>query len=307
AQYYDQTSVFDDAKIIQLQPFGVTGIDFVLDEGAIIQGEIKADSDSIPANIYVNLRSKSTGVDSYVKAEGDGTFKFIQLDYNVSDYVVSVFTDGYLPAIYNSNATASSWAGAEDIGPSDTIVRSITLTKGATIKGSITHLSEPVPDVFVEALSDQILMGSYVSTDYYLNDANYEITGLLPNVSYDIHVTHETLVAQPQTITATGEDIVNFALTEPDLIISGSITGVPKSKKIQVTAWTLSNKTQTISLVGTGNVLGYSINKLKPNESYYVDIICQGFPYQLYNGKNNISTADVIALTTASASHIDFT
>jgi len=307
AQYYDQTSVFDDAKAIQLQPFGVTGIDFIFDEGAIIQGEIKVESGSVPADIYVNLRSKVAGLDSYVKAEADGTFKFIQLDYNVSDYIVSIFTDGYLPGIYNSNATVSTWSGAENIGPSETAVRTITLSKGVTIKGSITHLNEPVADVFVEAFSNETLMASDFSTNYLLDGTNYEITGLPSNVSYDIHVTHDTLVAQPQTITATKDEIVNFTLAEPNLSISGSITGVPKSKKIQVTAWTLTNQSQTISLVGTGNVLEYTIGKLKPDENYYVDIICQGFPYQIYNGKNNVSSADVVALTTASSNYIDFT
>ena len=305
--YYNQTSVFDTAKTIQLQPFGVTGIDFIFDEGAIIRGEIKVDSGTVPSDIYVNLRSKSTDIDKYVKAKADGTFKFIQLDYNVSDYVISIFTDYYLPAIYHSNTTVSTWADAENIEPSDSIVRILNLSKGGIIKGNILYLNEPIANVIVEVFSNQNLMGSDISTNYFLDGANFEITGLPLNQSFDIQVIHDSLVSSPQKITLTSESFVSFTLTEPDLAISGQITGLPKGKKIQVTAWTLSNQTQTISLIGTGNLLEYTINKLKPNQKYYVDIICKGYPYQIYNGKSNLSNADIIALTTANCKHIDFT
>ncbi|KPA08974.1 secreted protein containing PKD domain protein [Candidatus Magnetomorum sp. HK-1] len=307
-QYYNQTPDYDSAATIKLQPSGITGIDFIFDEGAIIQGEIAIEgNNTITSDLYVNLSSKIAGVDKYVKADANGVFKFIQLDYNVQDYVISISTDGYLQAIYNSAATVSTWAEAETVEPSATINRNITLSKGAIIKGTITHLGEPVGDVLVDVYSNQTLMGSTFSTTYLLHGYNYEISGLPSNKSYEIIVTHDTLIAQPQTVTVVTEEIIDFDLNEPDFTISGKITGVPKGKKIQLTAWSLSNQTKTMSLVGTGSILDYTIYKLKPDPNYYVDVICQGYPYQIYNGKNKVSTADVIDLSTASSNNIDFT
>jgi len=308
AQYYNQAQNYDNASPIKLTSSGVTGIDFIFDEGAVIRGEIVINGDNtIDNDIYVNLRSDSSNVDKYMKAEANGSFKFIQLDYNVSDYVISIFTDGYLPAIYNSNTTASTWAEAETVGPSDSIIRTITLSKGAIIKGTVTNLGEPEADVLIEAYSNQILEGASLSTNYLLNGYNYEISGLPSNKTYDIYVTHDSLIANPQSVTVVNEAVVNFSLTKPNFTISGQVTGIPKGKKVQITAWTLTNQTKTISLIGTGNTFKYTIYGLKPDPDYYVDIICQGFPYQIYNNKYRLSDADVIDLSTASIDNIDFT
>lgn len=307
-QYYNQEQDFDNATPITLQASGITGIDFVFDEGAIIQGEIATnDGSTLNTQIFVNLRSETANVDKYIQTDANGRYKFIQLDYNVNDYIISIFTDGYLPAIYHSNATVSTWAEAETVAPSDSIRRTITLSKGAVIKGTITRLGEPEGDVFVEVYSNQIIEGSAMSTSYLINDVNYEITGLSSNTQYEIHVTHDSLIAESQSVTVVNEAVVNFILTEPNLAISGKLTGIPQGKKIQVTAWSLSNQTKTRSLIGTGEAINYTISGLKPDPGMYVDVICEGFPYQIYNGKFRMSDADIIDLSTANSDHIDFT
>jgi len=71
-------------------------------------------------------------------------------------------------------------------------LRTITLSKGAVIKGTITRLGEPEGDVFVEVYSNQIIEGSAMSTSYLINGVNYEITGLSSDTEYEIHVTHDS-------------------------------------------------------------------------------------------------------------------
>ncbi|MBF0450710.1 MAG: carboxypeptidase regulatory-like domain-containing protein [Candidatus Magnetomorum sp.] len=307
-QYYKNAQDFDHATPIQLSAAGITGIDFIFDEGAIIQGQIVTnDGSELNTNIFVNLRSKTANVDQYIQTDANGRYKFIQLDYNISDYVISVFSDGYLPSIYNASATVSKWSDAETVAPSDTIVRTITLSKGAVLKGTITYLGELEGDVVVEVYSNQILQGAALSTNYLLNECNYKITGLSSNQQYTIQILHDSLVADPQSITLANEAIVDFTLVEPDLTISGQLLGIPQGKKIQITAWSLSNQTKTKSLIGTGDIINYTFYGLKPDPNFYVDVFCESFPYQIYNGKFRLSDADIIDLSTASSDNIDFT
>ncbi|ETR65604.1 MAG: hypothetical protein OMM_13990, partial [Candidatus Magnetoglobus multicellularis str. Araruama] len=197
-QFFRFKNTEQQADLIDLSNGNYQNVNFILDKGFVIKGLIKLENQQNPAGsgINVNIWSESTSTGGDVITDANGLFEISGLDGNASDYIISVFHEGYMPAYFNENATVYQRENAQYISPSENY-RNLVLITGYTIKGSvITENNIAAGGIKVEAVS--IVSGGWgiaISEKQFLNNANYVITGLPPG-EYQVSIYPDNYVDQ---------------------------------------------------------------------------------------------------------------
>ncbi|KPA09378.1 PKD domain protein, partial [Candidatus Magnetomorum sp. HK-1] len=308
-QFFHLKDSEQQADLINLKNGHFQNANFILDKGFVIKGLIKLENQQSPAGsgINVNIWSESTSTGGDVITDGNGMFEISGLDGNASDYLISVFYEGYMPAYYDEDGTVYQRENAQYISPSENY-RNLVLITGYTIKGRVsTESNIAASGIKVEAVS--IVSGGWgiaITEKQFLNNANYEISGLPPG-DYQVSIYPDNYVDQSTNVQVKGNtDEVNFVLQEPDRKISGTVTGLMNGKTARINVWSPSKKiTKTITLEDSGDV-HYEITGLKPASDYFVECRSTYYPYIIYNNASSIDDAETIDLSKADKSGIDF-
>ena len=315
-QFYNNKDKFENCNLVNTTSGNVDNINFQLYSGAKISGQVFIENESTPAyeGIDVSIWSESTKSGGVVLTDSDGKYEISDVDENANDYIVSIWHPDYLPAFYNSSGTVSKWEEAEGIAASQSNIN-IILTSGYSIAGKIVYNNKPLEGVRVEAWSETNKVWSMDVSSSNLIDGktNYKIKGL-PNGLYEIstysrpglNLADETKLI---TISNASLDNIDFELKPVDRVISGTIYNLESGKKVRIIA-SPSDKyvfSRSISIIGTGNPINYTISDLKPYDNYKVMLYSSEVPVQYYNGTINWWQADTVDISSESASNINFT
>ena len=310
-QYYMNASSKNQAEKINLVNGDASSINFTLDKGAIIYGNVSylENGQSVGEGIWVNVWSQSQKSGGDVPTDSNGNYEISGLNENADDYIVSIWHQDYLDVFYSTSGMVYQYTAATKLSPSSEQSRDLLLTSGFCIQGLVTYLNEPIADIMIWADGPTTAMSKSIATS--VNDSNYSICGLVPG-SYDINVTSDQYVdtSYSNSITIDDSNISNidFQMTLPTRILKGSIFNSDNDEKISVFAWSQSADYQEIIwLTGTGDVIEYEFNTLKPASDYQLEIRPENHDNQIYNNKTNWNDADYIDISTENANGIDIT
>jgi PKD repeat protein len=307
-QYYNSQTDKDLATPIDLTDGDVVNINFQLNEGHMIQGNVYINdiTQAAPDGIWVNIWSQITMTGGDVSTDSKGHFELTGLDPNADDYIVSIHKSGFMPTWYNDNhdddiSNDSSYSMETITGVSpQTVVSSqpvnLILKTGLSIQGKIIYNGVPQAGIQVEAWSEQSgVYGSNTSQAKFTDNANYRITGLAPG-NYDVSLKTNLYKDQTLNVVVTNSDIrfIDFVLQKPEHLITGSIQGLEKDIEIFVNASADSiNFNQTIKLCGSGLDTPYTLADLKPANDYIVELFHPN-QYLVYNNKTRTADADKV-------------
>ncbi|KPA18970.1 PKD domain protein, partial [Candidatus Magnetomorum sp. HK-1] len=309
-QYYMNAISESQAEEINLFNGNASDINFVLDKGAIIYGNVSylESGQSVGEGIWVNIWSESQKSGGDVPTDSNGNYEISGLNANADDYIVSIWHQDYLNVFYSANGMVYQYTAATQISPSDQS-RDLVLTPGFCIQGLITYLNEPLADILVWA--DGSTTGMTTSFVPGINSSNYSVCGLAPG-SYEVNVSSDQYMdatyGDPVVIDAANISNIDFQMTVPTRILKGSIYNADKDEKISVFAWSQSTDWQEIVwLTGTGEIIEYEFGNLKPASDYRLEIRPNNHENQIYNNKTDWNDADIIDLSAENASGIDIT
>ncbi|KPA12433.1 conserved hypothetical protein, membrane [Candidatus Magnetomorum sp. HK-1] len=316
-QYYNQQKTDASANRLDLRYSDQQGLDFYLDKGFVIAGQILIDlqptaSEGIPVNIW----SESTKTGGTVLTDMNGRFEISDLSETATDYIISVRAAGYQPAFYRDNGdtnymndTVYNWKMAQGIAAkpwNDSPDRNVNIVKGLILSGMITFKDEPVAKVQIDAWSSETGgWGKAVSTDE--ENQNYTIVGLTPGV-YQIRISSDDYADAEIAITLTSNNqLLNIGLQKPERTISGLVVGLEKDTSVRLNAWSSSeNFGKVILIKGNGGVQAYTISGLRAAHDYRVEANSIKYYYQVYNNKTNLDSADLVDLSTDNQGKINF-
>ena len=308
-QYYNHTHLIESAHLLDLNQNSVKNIDFTLNKGPMIYGYVYVHQeigDEKPiSGIWVNIWSESTQTGGDVVSDDNGYYEITGLDTNADDYQISVIRSGYQPSFYKEtpddnllNDTVNQWKDAGSVSPSvedQAQYRNIVLDKGLTFAGMVTHDNQPISDVTVEIFSDETGgWGSAVSNNR--TDANITISGLIPGI-YTVKT--KSLDFADATITGVNlqQSIMdyNIQLTTPNRTISGTLIGLKKGEAVRINAWSSDTNCNGFAEVkGSGFASHFHINGLKPASDYFLEAFSENYPKQIYDGRTDILSADLV-------------
>ena len=315
-QYYNQQTTSELAETISIQQGNVSDIGFILDKGPVIKGYVydmvfgEAATEST-----VVIESQRLGTIQTIEPDNNGFFQFSGLDINVSDYVISVFTDGYLPAYYADNmdgrpendtvfdSTLAGGVGATS--ESSATNRFLTIKQGLTVSGRIMdNQNMSIAGAVIELKSDQ---GIWKTTSDHAWDINFTITGLLSG-EYEMIVTAQNYLTYQDQLTVTDHQTVNISMTpEPYRSIYGTVNALETGSQIDLIVWSQTREIYKLqTLAGTGEAVDYSFSHLPPAVDYIVYVRSSIYADQYYPDKNRQEEASLIDLTNQDAFLIDF-
>jgi PKD repeat protein len=295
-QYFFHKNKQKNADHVDLTNGNIYNIDFHLDEGAVIDGQIMVINDqneqvAAGEGIFVNAWSAIDERLYTEKTDSNGYFRFTGLNENVTDYIIYVWEENYLNAFYNSSKTVHKWDEATWITPGTYVTPKtcdLLLSKGFSIQGLVTNNGQPLAGVSVEAWnSSNEFFADDVSTDDISQAYNFKLTGLPGDESYEIRFQHEKYVNSSINITIENSDVINANCTLElhARKISGSIHNLEYQRKILVKVYREgSTDVRMKMIVGTDPdspyEVAYEFTSLKPANSYIVDIIpSTKYPY----------------------------
>jgi len=320
-QYYNQKSDANNAQTVDLSKGNVDAIDFILDEGAVVQGAVYIDNIDHPApeGLWVNIWSKITQTGGDVLTDSKGRYLITGLQIDASDYMISIRNSNYIPAFYQDNHddnifndTVYSYSLSKGVAPTaiyESKERNLILISGHTICGMILYNGSLLSGVRVEAWSESTGgFGSDVSSSDLIDGYNYRITNLPPAL-YQVQIYPENFAEQSHQILIdeykTNE--LYFIINHIENYITGNIYGLESGKQIHLSAFAQSiNHYKVIQLKGTGEPLQYTISDLKPANDYVVELYSSDYSYQAYDHQTDKLQADRIVLE-EHVSGIDFT
>ena len=290
---------------------GITEVNFTLDKGPYISGTVYIDDIATPApqGIWVNVWSEETQTGGESVTDENGMYEVTGLDSSATDYVISIHTNGYMPAFYHLDGTVYQAEGAGTVAASqDTF--DIVLKSGYYLYGNVLFENKDLSNVRIEAWAEDInCWTSTTSSDSLTKTYNYLLQGLLPG-TYELTFKADLYLTQNlNNIVIDNEDIEvpDVTMERFDRRLSGTVAGVDKDQSISIYAW--SDNTQAgdfVTLLGSGSDMVYSIAGLKPASDYLVQLSSSNLPSQYYHDKNNWVDADKVDLSTNDINHIDF-
>ncbi|KPA14544.1 peptidase, partial [Candidatus Magnetomorum sp. HK-1] len=319
--YYKGKSTQAQADRVDLSKDDVTGIDFALDTGLIIQGVIYLENstETAPEGLWVNIWSETTSTGSDVPTDSNGRYQITGLNPNATDYIISIRKQDYMASFYRDNKdtdlmndTVYSSEDAQGVSATDlqnSVDRNLILRTGLTISGIVQYNGLPVSDIRVEAWSESTGgWGIDVSSDTITDSFNYKITGLPPG-EYNVKIQPLYYQDDSYRVELSNEDIKNlyFPLKDLENMICGTVNGLDAGKKAQITAWSEGTGfNKILMLTGTGNDIDYTITQVKPSTDYRVKFTGYDYPLQVYNKKTNEEEANLITVSSGIVSGIDF-
>ncbi|MBF0451581.1 MAG: tandem-95 repeat protein [Candidatus Magnetomorum sp.] len=316
-QYYKQQKTDADATLLDLRYSDQNNLNFYLDKGHVIGGQVLVRLAKAPEGIPVNVWSENTKTGGVVFTDINGRFEITGLSETADDYIVSIYADDYPPAFYRDNGDSSSlndtvytWKLAQGISASlwsDSPDRTINLEPGTTLVGLIAYNNQAVSEARITVRGLETgSWGQTISTGNSIQ--NYTISGLAPDtyevfVSSDIYADVETVI----TLTSDGRTM-NIALKKPERSVSGTIIGLEEDTSIRLNAWSTSeNSGKVILIKGNNDIQTYTISGLRAATDYRLEALSDDYPYQVYNTKNDWQSADLIDLSDHNQTQIDFT
>ena len=318
-QYFDTQKTYENANKIDLTKGNIENINFVLDKGYIISGQVYIDTCNNKAGegISVNISSSSQNIGFGVITDQDGKYEKYGLENNVTDYIISIRKQGYAASFYSEDAVDNcTTVYKPDLATyvlpvkNTTIPREILLTKGFYISGKVETPEFVLADnIYIDAWSETNQVFQYTMTqDKLIDGANYKLSGIIPG-DYEITVKpQEKYINASKNITVENDNItdVNFVLEEPVRKISGLIFGPDKSMTYKITARSKTKSSfETTSISGSGTIK-YEITGLKNLNDYYLELYPSEYPFQFYNGQYEIHNATLIDLTNDDKTNINF-
>jgi len=319
--YYNGQSTKASANKVDLSDGDVTGIDFSLDTGYIIQGVVYIDNVNTTASegLWVNIWSESTRTGGDVPTDRNGRYQITGLDPTATDYYITIRKKGYMAAYYGNNNDSdlmndTVYSVEDAVGISATplqlaVDRNLIIRGGLTISGIVQYQGAPVSGIRIEAWSAET--GGWdvdISSATLTNGVNYNISGLPPG-EYDVQVYPLYYQDDSYRVELRNTDINNlyFPLRDLENMICGTVSGLDLGKKAQITAWSEGTGfNKTIILTGTDEDLPYTITQVKPSSDYRVKFSGSGYPIQVYENRTNESEADLINVSEGTVSGIDF-
>jgi len=316
-QYFFHKEKKINADHVDITEGNVYNIDFQLDEGAVIEGNISVQyqtgsTEPAGAGIFVNVWSNTNGFLHTEKTDESGHYRFVGLDTNTLDYIIYIWEKGYLRSYYNANTTVYKWSDATYVQPDpsmSTIQRNLVLFSGYEITGKITYDNVPIANVKIEAWDeatetfvDDVSVGN-VSKGY-----NYQLTGLVGDTTYEIRIYHDKFIDDTKMAAISNSDItVDFYLQPYALSISGTISGLDQGDNLLVKATQKNTTNMKMILVnGTGNKVDYMIPGLEKSKKYIVDIVpTPKYPYIAYYDQTTVQKANLVNLEYTNATKIN--
>jgi hypothetical protein len=320
-QYYKNSHLIETAHLLDLNNHSAQHVDFVLNKGPMIYGYVyvhqEIGDEKPKSGVWVNIWSESTQTGGDVVSDDNGYYEITGLDANADDYKVSVICSGYQPAFYKEtpddnllNDTVNQWKDAGSVSPAidaQAHYRNIVLDKGVTFAGMVTHDNQPVANVSVEIFSDETGgWGSAVSNNR--TDANITISGLLPGI-YTVKTKSDGFADTTITGINLEHSIMdyNIQLETPDRTISGTLIGLKKGEVVRINAWSSdANCNGFAEVKGSGFATHFHINGLKPASDYFLETFAENYPRQIYDGRTNILSADLVDISMHDVSTVVF-
>jgi hypothetical protein len=313
-QYYSLASTSDNARYVSLSKGDLNNVNFVLDKGAVIHGNVrKGDTtNSAGQGIMVNIYSDSTQTGGTVATDANGVFEIAGLNQNANDYIVSIWEAGYLPAFYDgiNSTTVYNIADAKGMAPSSNYIN-IVLKQGHSVCGTVSAVNNSLVSSFTVELWSETTNG-YAITQVSGNNlavANY----CVHNVSsgeYEAMIHASGFADQSANVTVNGDrSDVNFVLDLPSRAIGGTVKNIKTGRQVQISACSNSliiDKCKSMTVSGNGDV-GYTIDGLKPASDYVLELWSSSYPKQVYNGQTQVSKATVVNVMSNNQSGINFT
>jgi len=315
--YYENTTNLDEIRLLSVENGSKTGIDIDLDKGMVIKGVVHDQEFNVPVPLgtKVTLRSDSRGLVKTSATDDAGYFEFFGLDNTITDYILSVIMDNYLPTFYadnqntsdeddtvNNNAEALPVQAVPEI---DAKACHMILLQGKILTGLVSYDNTPVGGAIVEIQSDK---GNWKTTTTDGSESNYTITGILPD-TYTIEVTSNAYEKQSRQISIISDETQDFILQDlPLRSIQGTVHNLEQDKQVQIIAQSLSKNVQkTITLVGTGQAYAYTINALLPASDYTLELKSEDYTNKYYDDVYQSADATNIDLLDDDIFGIDFT
>lgn len=323
-RYFDGKAREEDANWLDNTGGPIFGADITFTAGGVIKGRIYiADPDARPLpshmQVEVSAWSESSQTGGQALTNDEGGYLITGLDPNVNDYILAIYHPGY-PAVFYSfsddGETMNDFVYDPDeatgVAPSDTIDRIFVLPRANAIKGRVTKGGIPVPNIRVEANSDDnAIWGQTITQLAASGEPNYQIVGLLDDY-YTVCIYPENgYPAQCQeNIQISSGDVTNIDFELGTLSgnnISGSVTGLPIGETVIINAWSPSLLSGKQTIV-TGNVVSssYTISGLIPADDYIVELLSDTYPYQTYDGNFGWTDPDPVDISTGSQTGISF-
>jgi len=314
--YFDNTTQLSDVTLISMEYGSRTGVDVDIDKGMVIKGMVHDQAFGTPviSGTTVTLRSDAYGLLQTTVTDNAGSFEFVGLDSTITDYILSVIVDDYLPAFYSDNQNTSqtddtvySNASAMPVlafPEADAKECHLILIQGATLNGLVSDNETPVSDATIEIQSEN---GSWKTTTTDTSEINYTISGLIPG-TYTIDVSSNSYETQRTQITIDTDMSQDFMLQNlPLRVIQGTLFNLGQDKQIQLIAQSQTKNTQkTITLIGTGQALEYSIDELLPASDYILELKSTDYTNQYYNNAYQSEDATSIDILNDDIAEINF-
>jgi hypothetical protein len=315
-QYYDGKDSDVDAKRLDLRYDDLSDLNFYLNKGYIISGNIFIEGTQASKDIPVHIWSESTNTGGTVLTDLNGHFEIIGLTNTADDYIISVRAEGFPPAFYRDNGDAESmndtvytWKSAEGIQSErwfESPDRNLNLTRGYTLSGRITYKDTVVPDLHIDVWNSEIgAWGQTVSTSDM--NRNYTISGLAPG-PYKLNIFSDSYADIEMSFTLTTQNkSLDIAIQKPERSISGIVVGIENDTSVRLNAWSTSENTGKVIIIqGNGNVQSYHISGLRAASDYRVEAISDDYHYQVYKQKTDLESAILIDLSDQNQEEIDF-
>jgi VCBS repeat-containing protein len=313
-QYYNQADTSENATAVNACTITDTQIDFQLNSGAFIQGDIFVGTKTTkaPEGVLVTIRSDITNFVGQCKTDALGHYVMWGLDDAISDYQIKAQFNDNMPVYYADNGDTDidndsvynrKYAGS--VQPSE-INRNLILLPGYRIRGQIMDDHVPVYGIKVDAFSEITGgWGRMFSQD--MGAYQYEISGLPPGI-YTVNVSGKDYQTITRAVTLVRQTTyLDFVLQPPDRKISGVIYGVDKGDILWIKAMSLNlGVEKSLKLEGTDAALPFTIDQLQSASDYILYVYGNDYPQTFYPDQPGIETAQSIDLLEGNADNIVF-
>ena len=307
-QYYQNVAKSDLALPVNLFGDHADNIDFIMDKGPVIKGQVTYLDTGLPVEegIWVNISSEKTNSGGDVPTDENGHYEITGLDPDINDYVVSIWHQDYVNVFYSSSGSVYQYTRATPIAPSDDN-RNLSLTSGFCIKGEISYLQATIEGIQVWA--DGPTSGTTMSLSKTVNDSNYEICGLSPG-RYEVNILSDQYLdhtyPNPVIISDSNQTDIDFQLIVPYRRLGGTIYQADLEETIRLFA-TSSECQEVIRITGTGEPVGFTFSNLQPASDYRLEIRPDNHDYQVYNNKTDLTDGTLIDLSDDNMDNIEIT
>jgi hypothetical protein len=300
--FYNNTSNWNDATLVNLSSANATNIDFTLSSGASISGTVyhtSADAANVVRNGWVQAMNPQAGSFQGAPIQQDGTYSIKGLTAGTL-YTVQAMSPEYTPMFYNGETSSAPWVEpnvtATETG---TTGINIVLSAGYAISGRVFAAdgSTPVASAFIgvfgsDSDNDNLDNNPFFWSPMTDSAGNYR-TPPLPAGNYLIGATHpdhgkvlyESGGSPVITLSAdlTGINIT-FAASGSLRTISGTITNSTANSlnEVQVLAYKCTDAECTTNAkvkattsktekdgggsITAASTVTYTIEKLEPGE-----------------------------------------